>query len=141
MINRRSEARFARSAVSRLSIKITGLDQQIATLSGGNQQKVIVSRWIGAGTNVFVFDEPTQGVDVGARGEIYAVMRELANEGAAILMISSDLEEIVEQSDDTLVMREGVVVAHLDTPDEREILRACYGHEPVRLEAGAAPAR
>ncbi|MBF4764383.1 sugar ABC transporter ATP-binding protein [Nocardioides islandensis] len=132
IVNRRREARFARTSVNRLAIKVTGLDQEIATLSGGNQQKVIVSRWIGAGANVFVFDEPTQGVDVGARSEIYAVMRELANEGAAVLMISSDLEEVVDQSDDVLVMREGVVVAHLDTPDEREILRACYGHEPAR---------
>ncbi len=139
VLNRRSEARFARSAVRRLSIKVTSVDQEIATLSGGNQQKVIVSRWIGAGANVFIFDEPTQGVDVGARAEIYAVMRELAQEGAAILMISSDLEEIVDQSDDVLVMREGVVVAHLDTPDEREILRACYGHDPIRPEVGPAP--
>jgi ABC-type sugar transport system ATPase subunit len=138
VINRRREARFADSAVTRLSIKITGLDQEIATLSGGNQQKVIVSRWIGAGANVFVFDEPTQGVDVGARGEIYAVMRELANEGAAVLMISSDLEEVVELSDDVLVMREGVVVAHLDTPTEGDILRACYGHDPVRQRENAA---
>lgn len=131
-LNRHRETSFARKAVQRLSIKVTGLDQEIATLSGGNQQKVIVSRWIGAGANVFVFDEPTQGVDVGARAEIYAVMRELASEGAAVLMISSDLEEIVEQSDNVLVMREGVVVAQLDEPDERAVLRACYGHEPIR---------
>jgi ABC-type sugar transport system ATPase subunit len=132
VLNRYRESAFAKKAVQRLSIKVTGLDQQIATLSGGNQQKVIVSRWIGAGANVFVFDEPTQGVDVGARAEIYAVMRELTSEGAAVLMISSDLEEIVEQSDEVLVMREGVLVAHLDQPDERAILRACYGHEPIR---------
>ena len=135
VLNRRREAKFAGLAIARLAIKVTGLDQQIATLSGGNQQKVIVSRWIGAGANVFLFDEPTQGVDVGARAEIYAVIRELANEGAAVLMISSDLEEVVEQSDDVLVMREGRVVAHLDTPDEREILRACYGHDPIRVPA------
>jgi ABC-type sugar transport system ATPase subunit len=133
VLNRRCEARFARAAITRLAIKVTGLDQEISTLSGGNQQKVIVSRWIGAGANVFIFDEPTQGVDVGARAEIYAVIRELANEGAAVLMISSDLEEVVEQSDDVLVMREGRVVAHLDTPDEHEILRACYGHDPIRV--------
>lgn len=138
ILNRRREATFARSAIQRLSIKVTGLDQDIRTLSGGNQQKVIVSRWIGAGANVFVFDEPTQGVDVGARAEIYAVMRELAHEGAAVLMISSDLEEVVEQSDDVLVMREGSVVAHFDRPDEREILRACYGHDPIRVGTATA---
>jgi monosaccharide-transporting ATPase len=138
VLNRRREAKFARAAITRLAIKVTGLDQEIATLSGGNQQKVIVSRWIGAGANVFIFDEPTQGVDVGARAEIYAVIRELANEGAAVLMISSDLEEVVEQSDDVLVMREGRVVAHLDTPDEHKILRACYGHDPIHTPAHAS---
>ncbi|MCW2757214.1 MAG: sugar transporter ATP-binding protein [Nocardioidaceae bacterium] len=134
---RRRETKWAHAAVDRLSIKISGLDQPIVNLSGGNQQKVIVSRWVGAGARVFVFDEPTQGVDVGARAEIYAVMRELANDGAAVLMISSDMEEVVAVSDDVVVMREGRTVAHLATPDESAILRACYGHEPFIPQTSA----
>ncbi|WP_052336576.1 sugar ABC transporter ATP-binding protein [Nocardioides alkalitolerans] len=140
VLDRRRERRWADGAVDRLSIKISGLDQSIRLLSGGNQQKVIVSRWVGAGARVFVFDEPTQGVDVGARAEIYAVMRELAADGAAILMISSDVEEVVAQSDEVLVMREGRLVAHLHDPTEAAVLDAFYDHdEPV--QARPAPAR
>ncbi|MBF4160754.1 sugar ABC transporter ATP-binding protein [Nocardioides acrostichi] len=126
VINGVRERRWAAGAVDRLSIKISGLNQPIALLSGGNQQKVIVSRWVGAGAKVFVFDEPTQGVDVGARAEIYAVMRELAADGAAVLMISSDVEEVVAQSDEVLVMREGRLVAHLEDATEAAVLDAFY---------------
>ncbi|WP_392544260.1 sugar ABC transporter ATP-binding protein [Oryzobacter telluris] len=127
-VNARRERSFTEGALERLAVKVKHVDQSIADLSGGNQQKVIVSRWVEAGAHVFVFDEPTQGVDVGARAEIYALMRGLAADGAAVLMISSDLEEVVAESDDVLVMREGEVVAHLAEPTERDVLRACYGH-------------
>ena len=136
VLDGRRERAFTREAVTQLAVKVSDVDQPIADLSGGNQQKVIVSRWVEAGAHVFVFDEPTQGVDVGARAEIYALMRRLADDGAAILMISSDLEEVVAESDEVLVMREGEVVSRLEEPTAREVLRACYGHAVV--EAGPA---
>jgi len=82
-------------------------------LSGGNQQKIVLAKWLLSGCNIFIFDEPTRGIDVGAKAEIYALMRDLADKGAAILMISSDLPEILRMSDRVLVMREGRLCAEI----------------------------
>ena len=83
-------------------------------MSGGNQQKVVLAKWLSLEPKVLIFDEPTRGVDVGAKAEIYALMRELAESGVAILMISSDMEEVLHISDRVAVMHEGVLTGILE---------------------------
>ena len=100
-------------------------------LSGGNQQKVVLAKWLLSGCNIFIFDEPTRGIDVGAKAEIYALMRDLADKGAAILMISSDLPEVLRMSDRVLVMREGALAGEIsrkDATEERIIAYASGGN-------------
>ena len=97
-----------------LSVKAPGLDTPISSLSGGNQQKVIIASWLAAGPKVLILDEPTRGIDVGAKSEIYAIMNELAKQGVTILMISSDLPEVLNMSDRIVVMCEGTVTGILD---------------------------
>jgi ribose transport system ATP-binding protein len=115
LILRRSEARAYRRWHEALSIRSRGDPmQRIATLSGGNQQKVVLARWLERGTPLLVMIEPTRGVDVGARAELYRSMRELASEGVGILVSTSDYEEVVQVADRTLVMARGRVVAELE---------------------------
>jgi ABC-type sugar transport system ATPase subunit len=90
------------------------------SLSGGNQQKVVVGRWLLTNSDLYIFDEPTRGIDVGTKGEIHRLMRKLADEGKAILMISSDLPELLGMSDRILVMRRGRIVAEVDRADATE---------------------
>jgi ABC-type sugar transport system ATPase subunit len=98
---------FAEVNRARLNIVTPGVRQQVASLSGGNQQKVLLSMWMGIQPLLLIVDEPTRGVDVGAKSEIYHLLRELAAHGVAIIMISSDLLEILGLSDRILVMRNG----------------------------------
>jgi ribose transport system ATP-binding protein len=97
----------------KLAIKTPSIDQQVVFLSGGNQQKVVLAKWLCRKPRVLIFDEPTQGIDVGAKAEIYSLMDDLAKQGAGILMISSDLEEILHVSDRVLVMHHGSLVGEL----------------------------
>ena len=91
---------------------------QVVNLSGGNQQKVVIAKWLYSNADVYIFDEPTRGIDVGARDEIYNIMYDLVNQGASIIMISSDLVEVLKMCDRVAVMREGVLEAILDnSPD------------------------
>ena len=99
--------RFMRS----LDIKASGPDALGRTLSGGNQQKVSLARWLATKPAVLVLDEPTQGVDVGAKAEIHRIIRQLARDGIAVLMISSDLPEVIGMSDRIAVMRGGTIVS------------------------------
>jgi ribose transport system ATP-binding protein len=103
--------------VEDLRIKTPGIDQQVVYLSGGNQQKVVLSKWLCSEAEIFIFDEPTRGIDVGAKVEIYKLINGLTQRGAAVLMISSELPEILGMSDRILVMREGSVVALLDAAE------------------------
>jgi ribose transport system ATP-binding protein len=116
-IQRSAEASLARTWVDRLRIKTPGIRQLSGNLSGGNQQKVVFAKWLARGPRVLILDEPTRGVDVGARSEIYALIDKLAADGVAVLMISSDLEEILGVSDRVLVMHEGRIAGEL--PRER----------------------
>jgi ribose transport system ATP-binding protein len=99
--------------IARLGIKTSGPDQKIRELSGGNQQKVLLARWLCTNPRLLILDEPTRGIDVGAKAEIQSLIKELASEGMGVLMISSELEEIVEGSDRVFVLREGRTVAEL----------------------------
>ena len=102
----------------------------MGVLSGGNQQKVVIGKWLSAQARLFIFDEPTRGIDVGAKAEIFALLDALVKKGAAVLMISSELPEIVNVCDRTYVMREGRVAGHLarDEMSEEAILTLGMHH-------------
>ncbi len=100
-----------------MKIKAASVEVQAASLSGGNQQKIVLAKWLSLKPRVILFDEPTRGIDVGAKAEIYQLMRRLAAEGVAILMISSDMEEILGNSDRVAVMHEGRVTGVLQRSD------------------------
>ena len=113
LIDPRKEAAIAQQEIERYRIACRGPRTPVAAMSGGNQQKVIVSRWARICRTVLILDEPTRGVDVGAKAEIYRIMRELADQGLAILMISSELTEVVGMADRVIVMREGRITGEL----------------------------
>ena len=103
----RGEARMADDAVRRLGVRCTGIEQVAATLSGGNQQKVVIGKWLATRPRVLLLDEPTRGIDVGAKQEIYELVRALAGEGLAIVMVSSELPELLLLADRIMVVSEG----------------------------------
>ncbi|MFE4330433.1 sugar ABC transporter ATP-binding protein [Streptomyces sp. NPDC056831] len=109
-LDRGAERRAARTATRELSLRPDNPDTPVRTLSGGNQQKAVLARWLLRGCRVLLLDEPTRGVDVGARAELYAVIRRLADEGLAVLLVSSEVPEVLGLADRVLVLREGRVV-------------------------------
>ncbi len=106
--------------IAQLGIKCTGPDQKIRELSGGNQQKVLLARWLAMSPKLLILDEPTRGIDVGAKDEIQKLIRSLADQGLAVLMISSELEEVVEGANRVFVLREGLSVAEIAKADLTE---------------------
>jgi len=114
MINRAEENRVAKEMNDKLATKTPSLEQLVLNLSGGNQQKVVLAKWLAAEPNVLLMDEPTRGVDIGAKAEIYRIMEELAHQGVAVLFVSSDLEEVLGVSDRALVMHEGKITGELE---------------------------
>jgi len=124
LLARRQERAVARKAIRDYAIACRGPRTDVATMSGGNQQKVIVARWARTCRSVLILDEPTRGVDIGAKQEIYRIMHDLADAGIAILMISSELPEIVGMADRAIVMREGRIVGEVcgDAISEEVIL-------------------
>jgi len=108
------ERRQAADYVERLAIKTPSLDQEVDSLSGGNQQKVVLSKWLATDADVIIMAEPTRGIDVGAKAEVYALIDELAGQGKTILLVSSELPEVTNLSDRIYVMHEGRIVAELD---------------------------
>jgi ribose transport system ATP-binding protein len=103
----------SRKYVDLLNISPPQIDRLVRNLSGGNQQKVVLARWLCAGSQIVIFDEPTRGIDVGAKAEIYGLMEELAAQGKSIIMVSSELPEILRMSHRILVMREGLIVKEM----------------------------
>ncbi|SAK47198.1 ABC transporter [Caballeronia fortuita] len=112
-LNHRIEARTTAEIMKRVGVKAPSMNTEVATLSGGNQQKVVIARWLNHHTRILVFDEPTRGIDVGAKAEIYGLMRELTARGYSIIMISSELPEIVGMCDRVCVFRQGRIEAIL----------------------------
>ena len=106
-IDKKKEARVAQEYVEALATKTPGVDQLVVNLSGGNQQKVVIAKWLTRDSEILIFDEPTRGIDVGAKNEIYKLMNRLAAEGKSIIMISSEMTEILRMSDRIVVMCEG----------------------------------
>ena len=117
LVRRNAEESVAQKMCAELKIKTPTIEATASNLSGGNQQKVVLAKWLSLAPKVILFDEPTRGIDVGAKAEIYQLMRRLADEGVAILMISSDMEEILGNSDRVAVMHEGRISGVLDRPD------------------------
>ena len=139
VIKRKSERDMVGRLMGRLAVKARDMDAPVDSLSGGNQQKVVLSKWFEAGCRVIILDEPTRGVDVGAKAEIYRLIDELASQGLGILLISSDLIEVIGMSDRILVMSYGRVAGELAKEDfsEANIMRlALLGRE--QDQAGAA---
>ncbi|MFP5201423.1 MULTISPECIES: sugar ABC transporter ATP-binding protein [Bacillus] len=114
LIDKKTEQDFVDLLIKRLTIKTASSDISARSLSGGNQQKVVIAKWIGIQPKVLILDEPTRGVDVGAKREIYQLMNELTDRGVAILMVSSELPEILGMSDRVLVIHEGTINGELD---------------------------
>jgi len=112
-VNRSEEKRVASRFIEDLMIKTPSVEQQVQNLSGGNQQKVVLAKWLFTQSKVLIFDEPTRGIDVGSKVEIYQLMNRLAANGVAIIMISSELPEILGMSDRILVMHEGRIAGEL----------------------------
>jgi len=113
-INEKKERENVNHYVEALDIKTPSLEQAVRNLSGGNQQKVVLAKWLYAESKVIIFDEPTRGIDIGAKEEIYKLMVELAKEGRYILMVSSDMLELIAMCDRVIVMRKGAVAAELE---------------------------
>jgi ABC-type sugar transport system ATPase subunit len=131
LVQSRTEDDLVGRYVRRLRIKTPSVDQLVGLLSGGNQQKVVLAKWLASNPKVLIVDEPTRGVDVGAKAEIYALMRELAREGIAILVISSDLPEVLTISDRILVMRASRLAGEIsfdDASEERIMALAALEH-------------
>ena len=127
------EREVATDLVARLGVKAASIDDPVGNLSGGNQQKVALARWLNADPSVLILDEPTQGVDVGAKAEIHRLMGSLAAKGMAIVMISSELPEILGMSDRIAVMHGGTIVGTLDRDGatQEAILELALGHHPT----------
>jgi len=128
-----AEIRVAAEYVRRLRIKTASIHSPVASLSGGNQQKVALSRWLAASPVVLILDEPTQGVDVGAKAEIHGLIGELASNGMAVLMISSELPEIIGMSDRVVVMQAGTITGILERAEatQEAILSLALGHRAL----------
>ncbi len=127
--------------VEALSIRTPGLQQKAKNLSGGNQQKVVIAKWLTADTNILIFDEPTRGIDVGAKSEIYRLLNDLARQGKSIIMISSELPEILRMSHRVVVMCEGRITGELDIAEatqEKIMTFATQRESGVRIN-GSAP--
>jgi len=129
LISFSKEAEGAAEVCGRLNVRAPSVEVRAATLSGGNQQKVVLAKWLALAPKVLIFDEPTRGIDVGSKAEIYELMRGLAEAGVAIIMISSDMEEVINVSDRVAVMHEGRVTGVLERSDctEENIMRLAVG--------------
>ena len=129
LINLRKEETYARESVALMNVKTASINTKISTLSGGNQQKVVLGRWLAMNPKVLIVDEPTRGIDVGSKAEIYAQLREIASNGTAIWMISSDMEEVINVSDRVAVMHEGKITGVLDRAElsEESVMRLATG--------------
>ena len=136
-INRRAEEELARTSVKQFQIRASGVEQVVGKLSGGNQQKVGLSKWLATEPRILIMDEPTRGIDVGAKAEIHRLMSELAGKGMAILMISSELPEVLGMSDRILVMRAGQIVAEVSGAEATQagIAAAMMSDMPAMAEA------
>jgi ribose transport system ATP-binding protein len=141
LIRGNAERRNAQEQKAALDIRTASVDTLVGTLSGGNQQKVVLAKWLSMKPRVVIFDEPTRGIDVGSKSEIYKLMRGLSDAGVAVLMISSDMEEVIGVSDRIAVMREGRIAGFLARNEfsEENVMRLAVGRRDLQ-EAEAVSA-
>jgi ribose transport system ATP-binding protein len=134
VVMKRKDRQLAHRYVKELSIKTPSIEQQVQFLSGGNQQKVVISKVLSTNPKVLLMDEPTRGIDVGAKSEIFRIMRELSERDVAIIMFSSELQEVLKMSDRILVMHDGMIVKELDPSlaTQDQVLRYAIGEEEER---------
>lgn len=130
-IDRRREGRDAEGFRGRLNIKAASTRVPVGTLSGGNQQKVMLAKWLNTGPRLLIVDEPTRGIDVGAKAEVHRILRDLAGQGVAVMIISSDLPEVLSLADRVIVMREGRIVGEFsgDAATDEMVMRAAVAAE------------
>jgi ribose transport system ATP-binding protein len=128
-LNRTAERQASGQMIERLRVRTASDRLAVQYLSGGNQQKVVIGKWLSLGPRVLMMDEPTRGIDVGAKHEIYRLMEELAQQGVAVLFVSSEMEEILNMSDRALVMHEGRIAGELDRVqlNEETVMRLATG--------------
>nr|WP_279388742.1 ATP-binding cassette domain-containing protein [Hydrogenispora ethanolica] len=136
LVNHQKEVRMAEDFVGRLHIKTPGVRQLVVNLSGGNQQKVMLGKWLATHPKVVFMDEPTRGIDVGAKAELHSLLRDLSKQGIGVVLISSELPEIIGMCDRVLVMREGRINGELtgDSITEENIMRyAAFRHDSLAV--------
>jgi ribose transport system ATP-binding protein len=136
VIDHRRLKEVAAEKMKRVNLRPFLLDRPIRLFSGGNQQKAIIGRWLAAGTRILLFDEPTRGIDVGAKAEIYHLIEELAAEGHAVVVVSSELPEVIRLADRVLVMRDGAIAAELGRDNISE--QAIAAHAIPQTQTPAA---
>ena len=129
VINFRDLTAFASEMATKLGVKAADLDLEAGALSGGNQQKVVIAKWVGMKPDIIIMDEPTRGIDVGAKRDIYELMNELTAEGVSIIMVSSELPEVLGMSDRIMVIHEGRIAGELlhDEADQEKIMSLATG--------------
>jgi ribose transport system ATP-binding protein len=129
LLNKSRLFRMVKDLVEKLAIKTPGLKQAVMYLSGGNQQKVIIARWLAADSDLILFDEPTRGIDVGAKQEVYSLIYEMANSGKGIIVVSSEIPELLRTCDRIYVMHEGVIKAEFENENlsSEKVLQAAFG--------------
>lgn len=117
--------------VAELKIKTASIQTEVVTLSGGNQQKVVIAKWLNSDADIYIFDEPTRGIDIGAKVEVYNVMKKLARQGKCVIMVSSELPEILGMCDRVIVMREGRIMTEINKDsqyfNQEDIMHAAWG--------------
>jgi ribose transport system ATP-binding protein/inositol transport system ATP-binding protein len=113
-VNRQKETDIIGHGIESMSIKTPSSNQRVVNLSGGNQQKVVLAKWLATSPKILIMDEPTRGIDVGAKAEIYRIINDLASQGIAVIMVSSELNEVINMSDRLAVMREGRIAGILE---------------------------
>ena len=131
LIDRAGIVEQAADCIEKLKIRTPSANKLAGELSGGNQQKVVIGKWIVTDAEIYIFDEPTRGIDVGAKIEVYKIMNELVSQGKCVLMISSELQEIIGMCDRVVVMREGRKMAEVERGsqhfNQQSIMKAAWG--------------
>jgi ribose transport system ATP-binding protein len=139
IVDRKKQEQIVDNFIQRLGIKTAGPEQKIRELSGGNQQKVLLARWLCMNPRLLLLDEPTRGIDVGAKSEIQKLVEELAESGMGVLLISSELEEIIEGSDHVVVLRDGTTVAKLPREEiSQDAILTAMAHGETQPATGEA---
>lgn len=136
-ISRKKEQKLSMEYVEKMRVKTPGIEQKVQNLSGGNQQKIVLSKWMATNPKVLILDEPTRGIDIGAKREIFMLIEEMAAQGVGILMISSELSEILGMSDRIIVMHEGKLIGELNQQEASEeiIMQMIFQRKEVRNDA------